>query len=121
MVLKLKQQGIPAPLAAKIATYAERSLRTVTQNLGWDWQFLPSNGKFDTEHEYRVEVADLRYIRFGSDANPSHDGTLEYFDWHEITKPGVPIKDLRPCVVIGLDLSQVARLLAGAFRQRDRA
>lgn len=121
MTLKLKQHGIPSPLAAKISTYAEMSLRTVTQRLGWGWQFLPMRGDFDTDHQYHVEIADLQYIRFGSDARPGRAGRFEYFDWHRIDKPGVPVKDLRPCVVIRLDLSLVAGLLAGAFERPDRA
>lgn len=117
MVLKLKQCGIQTPLAAKIATYAEGALRTVTQNLGWEWTFLPAKGWFDTEHQYFVEIAELKYIRFGTDASPSRGGRIEYLSWHRIDKPGVPVNELRPCVVIRLDLSEIARLLSGAYKK----
>jgi hypothetical protein len=117
LVLKLKQAGITIPHAAKIADYAEGGLRTATQNLGQDWQFRPWMGQFDTDHQYCVEVGDLEYVRFGMDANPSGGGRFRYFDWHRIVKPGVPVKGLRPCVILRLDLTVIAQLLAGAFGQ----
>ena len=123
MVLKLKQFGIATPLSVKIAEYALLSLRTVTKNLNWEWTFDPSKGWFDTEHQYFVELAGLvegiEYIRFGTDASPSCGGRIEYFDWHRIEKPGTPVRDLQPCVLIRLDLSSIARLLAGAFGKSE--
>ncbi len=117
MVLKLKQGGITTPLAAQIANYAQESLHTVTQRLGWEWRFLPLKGWFDSEHEYVVEVADLQYIRFGTDASPGSRGRMTYFSWHRIAEPGVPAEDLRPCVVLRLDLALIAGLLASAFKE----
>ena len=120
MVLKLKQFGIVAPLSATIADYAQRSLRGVTQNLSWEWTFNPARGQFDTQHQYYVDVAGtgvsgLEFIRFATDANPSGGGRLKPSDWHRIDKPGHPAGDVHPCVVLRLDLSLIARLLAGAF------
>lgn len=116
ILLKLKEADISTSRAAKIADYAEGGVRTLTQNLGWDWQFLPSAGRFDTEHDYFLEVGDIQCIRIGTDANPSKAGVLEYSDWHRIGKPGVPVKGFRPCVILRLDLARIAELLAGAFR-----
>ena len=119
MVLKLKGAGLKTPLAARVARYAERSLQTVTQNLGWDWRLSPTLGRFDTQHQYFVEVADLEYLRFVTDAHPGRGGRLYCFDWHQVDRPGVPIQGLHPCVVLRLDLAQIARLLAGAFGDSD--
>lgn len=121
MVLKLKAIGIKAPLAATIATYAEKSLRGVTQNLSWDWQFLPMEGRFDTEQQYFVDVGDLKYIRFVTDANPSGGGRLEEFPWQSAERPNRSIENVRPCAIVRLDLTQIARLLADAFPKPDSA
>ena len=116
MVLKLKAIGIQTPLAAKIANDAEESLRTVTQNLGWDWRFRPLAGSFDTAHQYYVDVGDLKYIRIVTDANPSRAGRLQEFPWRAAEVPHQATKNVHPCAVIRLDLTQIARLLAGAFK-----
>ena len=99
---------------------ASESLQTVTKWLGWDVNFAPSKGQFETDHEYHVELAGgeasgPEYIRFGSDASPGSRGRVEYFDWHRIDQPGKPVRELRPCVVLRLDLSRIARMLQGAF------
>ena len=110
MVLKLKEVGLKTPTAAAVADYAERAVCTVTQNLNWDWSFLPSAGRFDTEHQYFVEVGDGQYIRFATDANPSRDG-LHFFDWQPVTGRGRPVKNVSPCVILRLDVSRIAALL----------
>jgi hypothetical protein len=118
LVLKLKGIGIKTALAAQIATYADGALRTVTQNLGWDWQFLPSHGRFDTEHQYYVEVGDLTGIRLVTNASPSRGGQFETFDWHVIHRPRKPISNFQPCVIIRLDLTQIAKELGQAFSEK---
>jgi hypothetical protein len=110
MVLKLKGAGLTTPRAAAVADYAEEAVRTVTQNLNWDWNFLPSAGKYDTDHQYFVEVGDGVLIRFVTDANPSVDG-LYYFDWHPIAGRRQPVKDANPCVILRLNLSRIAVML----------
>jgi len=115
MVLKLKAVGIKTPLAAKISDYAARSVQTTTQSLCWESPFLPSQGKLETKYEYWVDVGDLKYIRFGTNAEPSSDGKPYYFSWHAVNKPGVPVKDLAPCVILRLDISQICRRLSRAF------
>ena len=118
MVLKLKESGLKTPLAARIADYAGGAIRTTTQNLGWDWRFLPRVGRFDTEHQYYVEVADLTYIRLVTNACPSQSD-LYYFDWCKIKKLGAPVKDVRPCVLITLDLALIAGQIGAAFGSSD--
>src|SRR4051812_40341314 len=59
LALTLRHAGLRTPLAAKVADYATLSLRTVCQQLVWDWQFSPSQGRFATEHQHFVEVGDL--------------------------------------------------------------
>ena len=114
MVLKLKAGGIKTPLAAKIADYAQLALRGVTQNLVWDWQFHPMAGQFDTDHQYYVDVADLQWIRFVTDASPSGGGRLEEFDWVDLlTRRLRDDQDLVPCVILRLNLTQIAKLIGG--------
>jgi hypothetical protein len=120
MALKLKEFGLRTPLAAKIADYADGAARTVAQNLGWDYQFLPRAGRFETEYQYCVEVADAKFIRMVTNACPSQERPYE-FDWHAIAKPGVPVKGIRPCVVLRLDVSLIAAQLGTAFKSVDTA
>ena len=115
MVLRLKATGIKTPLAATIADYAARSVQTVTQNLGWEYSFLPSHGRLATQNNYWVEVADLKFIRFGTNAGPSRAGKPGWFDWHAVKKLGVPVSNVQPFVVIWLDISQICRRLDEAF------
>lgn len=120
MVLRLKATGIKTRLAAQIADYAARSVQTVTQHLGWDNSFLPSQGRLTTDHCYLVEIADLKFIRFGSDARPSSGGKLEWFDWHAVPKPkkpqpGAKEVNVRPYVTIRLDVAEICRSLDRAF------
>lgn len=108
MLLVLKQEGFKTPRAAQIADYAWGSLRTITQNLGWDPRFLPHLGRLQTKYQYLVEVAGSKYLRFGTSAEPLGGGKIRFFDWHRIQKPGKPVPDLRPFVVVRLDLTRIA-------------
>jgi hypothetical protein len=118
LVLKLKATGIQTPLAAAIADYATRSIQTVTPNLGWEVDFMPKQWHLDTKHGYKVEIADLKYIRFGTNTNPSKKD-YEWSDWHRVKKPGQPIRDLQPYVVISVDLAHLARQLSKAFGKTE--
>jgi hypothetical protein len=109
MVLKLMDSGVKTPLAALMADYAEEALRGVTQNLSWDWRFLPAKGWFDTEHLYFVEVGDLKYVRLVTDACPSKE-TLYEFDWHPVEGRREPVENAEPFVTIRLDLTRIARV-----------
>lgn len=111
MILMLKADGINTALAAQIADYAWIALRTTTQNLGWEPSFLPHLGRLDTKHQYFVEIAARKYIRFGTTSEPLSGGKIKYFDWHAFTNLGRPVKDLQPCVKIHLDLTAIAALL----------
>jgi hypothetical protein len=110
MVVKLKQSGVKTPLAARIADRAMDELRRVTQNLSWEWSFDPRAGRFDTVHQYFVEVGDLKLIRFVTDANPSKDG-LYFFPWFPITGRRKPVEEPQPFVVLRLDLTRIAKTL----------
>ena len=116
LVLKLKASGINTPLAAKITDYAARSIQTVTQNLGWESPFLPTHGRLETENGYKVEIADLTFIRFGTDAGLSTEG-YEWFDWHLIEKPGTPVGNIHPYVLLSVDLTHLSRQLSRAFKK----
>jgi len=115
MVAKLKESGVAVPLGAKIADYCERSLRTVARNLGWDPRFGPDLARLETEHQYFAEIAERRFIRIGSDAAPGAAGQVRFFDWHRIGRGLKPVRDLRPCVVLRLDLAEIARQVEEAF------
>lgn len=115
MVLKVKENGIPVPLAAAIATYGEQVLRGTTQNLGWDWRFSPRSGRFDTEHQYFLDIGDRKLVRLATDANPNGGGVLECFPWHNVHDVKKASQDLTPYLMMRLDLTLIARHLAGLF------
>jgi len=108
MVLVLKKEGIKTAQAAAIADYAWGSLRTVAQSLSWDPGFSPHHGRLRTRHQYVVEVAGGKHMRFGTSADPSGGGRTRYFDWHTVHKPGRPQHDIRPFVSVRLDLTRIA-------------
>jgi hypothetical protein len=112
MLLKLKEAGMKTPVAAAVADYAQEAMRTVTQNLSWDWVFQPWAGRFATEYQYLVEVGDAKYIRLVTDANPSRDG-LYCFSWHKIGERHVHRGKVTPCITVRLDLSRIAAMLQG--------
>lgn len=108
IVLKLKTAGMQTGLAATVANYAADLIRGTTQNLNWDGQFHPAQGRFHTEHEYFLEVGDRKYIRMITSANPSDQGT----PWQLIGKSLRPAKDAEPYVVVRIDLALIAKKLA---------
>lgn len=110
IVLKLRHVGLRTPLAAKAADYATEGLRTVTQNLSWDWRFLPMKGWFDTEHQYYIDIGDLKFIRLLTDACPSKEGLYE-FDWHPVEGKQKPVPNERPFVILRVDLVRIAEVL----------
>ena len=115
MVAKLKESGVAVPLGAKIARYSEESLGTLGRRLGWDPQFGPDLGRLETEYQYVAEIAERKYIRIGSDAGPGAAGQVRFFDWHHIDRIGRPVSGLRPCVVLRLNLTEIARQVEEAF------
>jgi hypothetical protein len=106
----LKSNGLKTSAAAEIANNASEGLRTVTQNLNWDWTFLPLEGWFETDHDYYVEIGDLKYVRLVTNACPSHDG-LYAFPWQPV-RGRTQIQDLKPFVILRLDLTEIARVLS---------
>jgi hypothetical protein len=111
IVLKLKESGINAPLAGKIADFARAGVQGIGTNLSWEWSFNPFRGKFETENQWFVDIGDLKYVRMATTANPSHAGLYE-FDWSLI---GVRKTDPQaaPIVIIRLDISRLAQLVRG--------
>ena len=110
IVLKLKQFGLRTLLAAKASDYTTLALRGITQNLSWDWRFLPAQGWFDTEHQYFVEICDFDYIRLVTNACPSKEGIYQ-FDWHPVEGRHCAVQGVRPFVILRLDLVQIAEVL----------
>lgn len=115
LVLKLKEAGVKTPVAARTADYAVQALRTVSQNLAYDSQFSLDRGQLVTPHQHFLDVAEFKYVRYGTDSEPSRQGQLMHFDWHALKAPGKPLPGLRPCIALRLDLSEIGRRLAPAF------
>jgi hypothetical protein len=110
IVLMLKQNGIQAPLAGKIAEFARESVRGIAGNLSWDPGFNPFLGKFGTEYMWFVDIGDLRHVRMATTADPSYGGKLREFPWWVIGKHRTE-KTAAPVVIIRLDISRLALLL----------
>lgn len=115
MVLKLKENGMPVPMSADVANFAERALQMVTHSLNWDWKFAPRKGQFDTQRQYFVDVGDRAYVRFVCNANPSLGGELECLEWHRVIDWNQVKGDFAPYLVLRLDLTLIARRLADHF------
>lgn len=108
MVLVLREEKIKTAAAVKIADYAWQSLRTVSEDLGWDPEFSPHQGRLRTKYQYLLEVAGSTRVRFGTSADPSGGGRVRYLAWHLVGKPGRAAADFRPYVTVRLDLTRVA-------------
>jgi len=111
IVLKLKQSAVKTPLAARIADFAKVMVRGVTQNLNWESNFSPFDGKLETESRWYVDVGDLKYIRLATDTNPSVQG-LYTFPWRYVDRHA-GAKGVDPTVLIRVDIAGIARLLRG--------
>lgn len=119
LVLKLKESGIPVPLAATMVDHGLQVLKVVTQNLNWDSRFLPSAGRFDTDRQYFLEIGDKKYVRLMTDANPSGGGQLEALPWRDANDARKVVGNQNPYLVMRLDLTRVAHDLASAFAVRS--
>jgi hypothetical protein len=109
LVLKMKACGVRTENAARIAAFAER-IKGLTRNLVWNWQFSPFEGAFDTEHLWMIEVGDMRFIRFLTDANPSRQGKLEATPWVDMHSYQLAA-DAAPIIYMRADLSALAQRL----------
>jgi hypothetical protein len=112
VVLKLKQSGLRAPLAGKIADFTVEGLRGIAQNLNWEWPFAPHLGRLRTDNQWYVDIGDLRYVRIVTSASPSNTSGLEEFPWFLIGKRKT-IEGVAPVVTIRLDVALLGRLLLG--------
>lgn len=108
IVLKLKAAGVKTGMAAKITAFASR-IQEYSCNAGWDWRFAPLNGDFSTDHRWYVEVGDMRFVRFVTDAYPSKQGLFET-PWVEMDSHQAA-KEAQPIVCTRVDISALARLL----------
>jgi hypothetical protein len=109
IVLKLKQSGVTAGLAGRIAEQVRLQHRGLAQNLGYDFGFAPFLGQLKTEQRWLAEVGDLTYLRTVTDAYPSHPGLFE-FPWVHI-KNKRHVNDIEPIVILRVDLGRLAHLL----------
>ena len=111
IVLKLKQSAVRTPLAARIADFAKRAVRGVTQNANWERNFSPFDGDLGTENRWYVDVGDLKYIRLATDTHPDYDELFE-FPWSFIDRHEVA-QGAEPAVLIRVDIARIARLIRG--------
>ena len=109
MVLKLKEAGVKAPLAAQLADFAREAVRTVSRHLGWDPSFAPFEGNLTTEHQWFLDIGDRKHVRVVTDACPSGEG-LHAFDWVALGRRRAA-EGVAPVVAIRVDLARLARLL----------
>src|SRR5262245_45198368 len=63
IVLMLKRSGVKTPLAGQIANFAREAVRSVAQSLNWEGTFEPFLGRFETQHQWFVDIGDLSYVR----------------------------------------------------------
>ena len=112
VVLKLKAAGITTPLAATISEWSRR-VQHMSVNLSWDPQFAPFAGKFTTERRWLVDIGDARFVRLGTDANPSGGGQLNVLPWVDMNTHK-KCKSAQPAVIFRIDLVRIAELLIGA-------
>ena len=105
MVLKLKAAGVHTPMAGEMAQWATR-IKGIAVNAGWDHQFSPFDGRLATENKWVLEVGDGRYVRFGTDANPSHQG-MDFSGWTDMSTKKAA--DCAPVVTIRVDVSELAK------------
>jgi hypothetical protein len=110
IVLKLKAAAVRAPLAAKIADFAREAVRATGQGLNWDPRFSPFDGSLETEHQWYVDVGDLKYIRLVTDAHPGRDGLHAVNGWFPLGGRST-VGGITPAVAIRVDLAEIARLL----------
>ena len=105
IVLKLKQVGLRTPLAAMVAERAVEGMTMVAQLYGWDYGLFPFKGRLHTDHNYFMDIGDLTYMRFVTDARPTRRDTRraaswargrEYFDWQPVDGSRYPVKDFKP-------------------------
>ncbi|HEY2787272.1 MAG TPA: MerR family transcriptional regulator [Fimbriiglobus sp.] len=111
LVLKLKQCGIRAPAAKEIANFAKRSVFKAAKESEWDSGFNPFAGELVTDKKWYLDIGDMLFTRFATNANPDVEGIFENFwcivtDGRKEKAPGAS-----PVVIIRIDLTQLASLL----------
>ena len=110
VLVKLKQCGFRTAVAKQIADRAQEHLRGIAQNLSYDPGFHPFRGRFQTDHQWFVEVGDAKYVRVLTSCNPSGGGQLEAYPWQRIGERKTVEVD--PVVIVGLNVARLAEMLA---------
>jgi hypothetical protein len=109
LVLVLKSNGLRLPLAAKIAEDIQITMRSITASLNWEGDFNPFLGRFKTRYDWFADIADLRFTRIATNANPSQHKKLLELPWTEIgtLKPVHP----NPFMFLRVDIGKLAETL----------
>ncbi|MGZ9128183.1 MAG: hypothetical protein ACXW4Z_10440 [Candidatus Binatia bacterium] len=110
IILKLRAAGVSTTVAKDIAEWS-RQVQSMAASLGWNWQFAPFAGKFESDHEWYLDVGDARYARVVTTANPSK-AAYEITPWVDMTCRREE-RDARPAIVFRIDIVRIAQLLAG--------
>lgn len=124
VVLKLKQAGLGAPLAARIADLAEASFRPVAAELARNPTYHPARFVSPGDARWAVEVGDLAYARTSYQTNttislPLDPRNLTRNPWTDVNT-GEPRPDAHPIVVIRIDLTELAERLRPAVWDGSR-
>jgi hypothetical protein len=108
LVLILKSNGLRLPLAAQIADELRVTLRGFTGNANWDGRFHPFLGRFETEYNWLIDIAEFKYTRIVTNAYPSARGLYE-LPWTQIGARRTI--DVKPFMFLRIDLSELAKAL----------
>ena len=111
VVLKLKAAGFHTPLAGLVSEFAAR-IQGLSVNLSWDPEFAPLRGKFETKHQWYLDVGDGRFVRHVTDSSPRKGGALEEIEWVDLRTRRLATS-AQPVVVVRIDLGLISKLLAG--------
>jgi hypothetical protein len=114
IVLKLKQSGVTAPWAGRIAQFAQETMAVSISRLTWDSAFDPFGGRLITNRRWYLDIGDLRYGRIATDANPRSPDLFE-FSWVLLGRAAEERYNSKievdPVVTLRLNLSQLAGLI----------
>lgn len=110
-VLRLKSAGVHTPVAAEVVRCVDRmDWRSLARD--WDWSRFPLQGGSSSEGTWMLEVGDHAIVRICTDAVRSRLRQWDATDW-VCMRSGRIEKDATPLIIIQINVSALARLVAG--------
>lgn len=110
IVLMLKRSGFRTPLAATVANAVKDAVRRLGSSIAWEAFFRRSNVGTELEEIWKVEIADLGYIRVTTTKRDGKNAT-KASSWVAIGTARTVKSDVVPVVTIRIDLTQLASML----------